>query len=85
MCLKDHIYIFEPVYFRNMVQYTLKKNAVLFCVKYGQTQPLGFILTFFKGFLGCFNPILGQIWTNPIVGLKNAIYKFNPTAGFVHI
>jgi len=21
----------------------------------------------------------------PIVGLKNAIYKFNPTAGFVHI
>jgi len=20
-----------------------------------------------------------QIWTNPIVGLKNAIYKFNPT------
>jgi len=35
--------------------------------------------------LGCFNPILGQIWTNPIVGLKNAIYKFNPTAEFVHI
>jgi len=35
--------------------------------------------------LGCFNPILGQIWTNPIVGLKNAIYKFNPMAGFVHI
>jgi len=28
--------------------------------------------------LGCFNPILGQIWTNPI-GLRNAIYKFNPT------
>jgi len=26
--------------------------------------------------LGWFNPILGQIWTNPIVGLKNAIYKF---------
>jgi len=35
--------------------------------------------------LGCFNPILGQIWTNPIVGLKNAIYKLNPTVGFVHI
>jgi len=31
--------------------------------------------------LGCFKPILGHIWTNPIVGLKNAIYKFNPTAG----
>jgi len=28
---------------------------------------------------------LGQIWTNPIVGLKNAIYKCNPTSGFVHI
>jgi len=27
-----------------------------------------------------FNPILGQIWTNPNAGLKNAI---NPTAGFV--
>jgi len=34
---------------------------------------------------GCFNPILGQIWTNPNVELKNAIYTFNPTAGFVHI
>jgi len=29
--------------------------------------------------------ILGQILTNPIVGLKNAIYIFNSTAGFVHI
>jgi len=27
--------------------------------------------------LGCFNPILGQIWTNPIVGLKNAYTKPN--------
>jgi len=36
--------------------------------------------------MGCFYPFLGQIWTNPIVGLKkNAIYKFNSTAGFVHI
>jgi len=33
--------------------------------------------------LGSFNPILGQIWTNPNVGLKKAINKFNPTAGFV--
>jgi len=33
--------------------------------------------------LGCFNPILGQIWTNPIVGLKYAISKFNPTAGSI--
>jgi len=32
--------------------------------------------------LGCFNPILGQIWTNPNVGLKNATDKFNQTAGF---
>jgi len=32
------------------------------------------------------NPILGQIWTNPTVGLKkNATYKLNPTVGFVHI
>jgi len=23
-----------------------------------------------KKMLGCFNPILGQIWTNPNVGLK---------------
>jgi len=35
--------------------------------------------------LGCFNPTLGQIWTNPNVGLKNVIKKFNPMAGFVHI
>jgi len=50
--------------------------------------------------LGCFNPNLGQIWTNPN-GLKNATKKlqlevkvdvglklnffFNPTFGFVHI
>jgi len=27
--------------------------------------------------LGCFNPILGKIWTNPAI--------FNPMAGFVHI
>jgi len=31
--------------------------------------------------LGCFNPILGQIWTNSNIGLK----KFTPMAGFVHI
>jgi len=36
-----------------------------------------------KKMLGCFNPILGQIWR--IVGLLNPIYKFNPTTGFVHI
>jgi len=35
--------------------------------------------------LGCFNPIFGQILTNPNVGLKNGIIKFNSTAGFVHI
>jgi len=38
-----------------------------------------------KKMLGCFDPILGQIWTNTNVGLKNAINRFNPTAGFVHI
>jgi len=32
--------------------------------------------------LGCFNPNLGPIWTNPIVGLK---FNVNPTFGFVHI
>jgi len=25
--------------------------------------------------LGCFNPTLGQIWTNPNVGLKNILIK----------
>jgi len=44
--------------------------------------------------LGCLNPNLGQIWTNPNV-VKNVISKFtptvlfycifNPTLGFVHI
>jgi len=29
-----------------------------------------------KKMLGCFKPNLGQIWTNPNVGLKNAITKF---------
>jgi len=32
--------------------------------------------------MGCFNPILRKIWTNPAVGLK---IKCNPMAGFVHI
>jgi len=35
--------------------------------------------------LGCFNPILGQIWTNPAVGLNLLIAFLNPTFGFVHI
>jgi len=25
--------------------------------------------------LGCFNPILGKIWTNPAIGLKKAFKK----------
>jgi len=29
--------------------------------------------------LGCFNPTLGQIWTNPAVGLNFLHYIFNPT------
>jgi len=42
--------------------------------------------------LGCFNPNLGQIWTNLNVGLKLKLKKctvesesFHPTFGFVHI
>jgi len=40
--------------------------------------------------LGCFNPILGKIWTNPWVTLGShwvtfLNYIFNPMAGFVHI
>jgi len=29
-----------------------------------------------KKMLGCLNPNLGQIWTNPNLGLKNAIKKY---------
>jgi len=38
--------------------------------------------------LGCFNPNLGKIWTNPNVVLSKVHffnYIFNPTFGFVHI
>jgi len=37
--------------------------------------------------LGCFNPILGKIWTNPAIGLNYTFlnYIFKPMAGFVHI
>jgi len=42
--------------------------------------------------LGCFNPNLGQIWTNPNVVLKMQfkniqlkVKVFNPTFRFVHI
>jgi len=38
-----------------------------------------------KEMLGCFNPCLGQMWTNPNVGFKRFIKKFKPTVGFVHI
>jgi len=50
-----------------------------------------------KKMLGCFNPNLGQIWTNPSVRLKCnkkiplkvkvEVFEchFNPTFGFVHI
>jgi len=37
-----------------------------------------------KKMLGWFNPILGQIWTNPNV-VKNVIKKFNPNAGYVYV
>jgi len=36
--------------------------------------------------LGCLNPNVGKIWTNPNVGLKcNFNCIFNPIFGFVHI
>jgi len=35
--------------------------------------------------MGCFNPTLGQIWTNPANGLFFLNYIFNPMAGFIHI
>jgi len=35
--------------------------------------------------LGCFNPTLGQIWTNLATGLNFLHYIFNPMFGFVHI
>jgi len=38
-----------------------------------------------KKLLGCFNPTLRQIWTNPAIGLHFYYYIFNPTFGFVHI
>jgi len=31
--------------------------------------------------VGCFNPIMGQIWTNPNVGLKIK-FKFDPQLGW---
>jgi len=34
---------------------------------------------------GCFNPTLGQIWTNPTIGLHFLNDIFNPMFGFVHI
>jgi len=33
--------------------------------------------------LGCFNPNLGRIWTNPNVGLKMEFKNFNPTLNFI--
>jgi len=38
-----------------------------------------------KNTLGCFNPILSQIWTNPAIGLHFINYIFNPMFEFVHI
>jgi len=35
--------------------------------------------------MGCFNPSLGQIWTNSSHWVKCLNYIFNPTFGFVHI
>jgi len=33
--------------------------------------------------LGCFNPNLGQVWTNPNVGLKMSFKNLNPTVHFL--
>jgi len=38
-----------------------------------------------KKLLGCFNLTLGQIWTNPAIGLNFYYYIFIPMFGFVHI
>jgi len=35
--------------------------------------------------LGCFDPTLGQIWTNPAVGLNFNITFLTQHFGFVHI
>jgi len=42
-----------------------------FCMNYNNT--LG---AFYK-MLGCFNPNLGKIWTNPNVGLKMQLKKYS--------
>jgi len=34
-----------------------------------------------KKMLGCFNPILGKIWTNPIVGLKMEFINLSQVLG----
>jgi len=39
-----------------------------------------------KKMLGCFNPVLGQIWTHSNIGLKkNVIKKCIPMAGLKNI
>jgi len=47
----------------------------------GLEQPSIFTLKM----LGYFNPILGQIWTNPATGLHFLNEIFNPMSKFVHI
>ncbi len=43
-----------------------------------------FLLNKFK-ILGCFNPTLGQIWTNPAVELNVYIQFLTQKVGLVHI
>lgn len=42
-------------------------------------------LFLYKKMLGCFDPILGQIWKNPNVGLKMQCINVTQRHGFVHI
>jgi len=48
-----------------MVQWQLKSTLYIYRLCY-----------YLKKMLGCFNPVLGQIWTNPAVGLNVFIAFF---------
>jgi len=39
-------------------------------IKFGATEMTHFTFKYTLKMLGCFNPTLGQIWTNPNFGLK---------------
>jgi len=45
-------------------------NALLVVIHASTNENLLWSVTTLEKMLGCFNPILGQIWTNSNVGLK---------------